>query len=76
MRKWLAAGNELPPIIVWKTGDTYVVVDGRHRYFAHMEEGRTEIAARVFTDREEAVAVRDREDALRTGKRLVGTQWV
>jgi ParB-like chromosome segregation protein Spo0J len=42
----MAAGVELPPILVRRVNDDrYAVVDGNHRTEAHRRLGRSEIAA-------------------------------
>ena len=56
MRKTLLAGGTLPPIIVFRAADGWLrMIDGHHRYWAHVELGRKAIAARTFNTRGEAV---------------------
>ncbi len=51
-REQLAAGTPLRPIVVVKhpRKDLYAVVDGHHRFFAHVAGGRTQIEGAVIQD--------------------------
>jgi hypothetical protein len=46
----LRAGNTFPPIEVGRSGDRFVVIDGRHRIIAHKACNRTEIEALLSSD--------------------------
>lgn len=43
----LDAGKPLPPITIRWNGDSYAIVDGRHRLQAHKLIGRLVIMARI-----------------------------
>lgn len=44
-RSWLEAGREAPPVRLARTGDAYIVRDGRHRVAAAMAAGHVLIEA-------------------------------
>lgn len=48
LRKQLADGEYMPPIVVVQEGDFYYIVNGHHRYYAHLESGRKQIKCIVI----------------------------
>lgn len=43
LKKQMASGEYLPPIVVVQEGDFYYIVNGHHRYYAHLESGAKKI---------------------------------
>lgn len=43
-------GEQFPPIVVYKSGSGYVIVDGNHRDEAHVKAGAADIVAYVLDD--------------------------
>ena len=52
--------DDLPPILVWRQDSEYYLANGTHRLFAHMDEKRKFIKARVFDTKQEARDVSER----------------
>ncbi len=48
VRSYIQKQKYLPPIVVVKEGDLYCIVNGHHRFYAHLKEGSKKIKSLII----------------------------